>query len=167
MFADIAGSTKLYDTLGDQAARAKVAASIDTMSEITTQNSGTVIKTIGDEVMCTFPTAEDAGTAAWEMQETFDEEAEACTDGSPVALEKGDLDLSFSTASHVGNSPPAGLHRYQLSLPKTLPLLFGRGGGGSPPSWGIHPATAPGLKNPTLADFTTLDRTRRPSPSLL
>ena len=89
MFADIAGSTKLYDTLGDQVARAKVAASIDTMTEITNQNNGTVIKTIGDEVMCTFPTAEDAGTAAWEMQETFEEEAEANTDGSPVSIRIG------------------------------------------------------------------------------
>lgn len=89
MFADIAGSTKLYDTLGDQLARAKVASSIQTMSDITKQNNGTVIKTIGDEVMCTFPTAENAGTAAWEMQETFEEEAEANTDGSPVAIRVG------------------------------------------------------------------------------
>jgi class 3 adenylate cyclase len=89
MFADIAGSTKLYDTLGDQAARAKVAATLETMSEITRANKGTVIKTIGDEVMCTFPTAENAGTAAWEMQETFEEEAESNTDGSPVAVRIG------------------------------------------------------------------------------
>ena len=89
MFADIAGSTKLYDMLGDQVARAKVATTLETMSEITRQNNGTVIKTIGDEVMCTFPTAEDAGTAAWEMQETFEEEAESNTDGSPVAIRVG------------------------------------------------------------------------------
>jgi len=89
MFADIAGSTKLYDTLGDQAARTKVAATIETMSEITKANKGTVIKTIGDEVMCTFPTAENAGTAAWEMQETFEEEAESNTDGSPVSVRIG------------------------------------------------------------------------------
>ena len=89
MFADIAGSTKLYDTLGDQLARAKVAATLETMSEITRKNSGTVIKTIGDEVMCTFPAAENAGAAAWEMQETFEEEAEANTDGSPVAVRIG------------------------------------------------------------------------------
>ncbi len=89
MFADIAGSTKLYDTLGDQAARAKVATTIETMSEITRANKGTVIKTIGDEVMCTFPTAEDAGTAAWEIQETFEEVAESNTDGSPVSIRIG------------------------------------------------------------------------------
>jgi len=89
MFADIAGSTKLYDTLGDQVARTKVAATIETMSDITRANKGTVIKTIGDEVMCTFPTAENAGTAAWEMQETFEEEAESNTDGSPVSVRIG------------------------------------------------------------------------------
>ena len=89
MFADIAGSTKLYDTLGDELARAKVAKAIETMSEITRQNSGDVIKTIGDEVMCKFPTAEDAGTAAWEMQEKFEEETESNTDGSPVSIRIG------------------------------------------------------------------------------
>ena len=89
MFADIAGSTKLYDTLGDQLARAKVAATLETMSEITRENKGTVIKTIGDEVMCTFPTAEDAGKAAWEMQERFEEEGESNTDGSPVSVRIG------------------------------------------------------------------------------
>ena len=89
MFADIAGSTKLYDTLGDQLARAKVASALETMSKITRTNKGTVIKTIGDEVMCNFPTAEDAGAAAWEMQETFEEEAESNTDGSPVSIRVG------------------------------------------------------------------------------
>ena len=89
MFADIAGSTKLYDTIGDQAARAKVSATLNTMSEITARNSGTIIKTIGDEIMCTFPTAEDAGAAAWEIQETFEEAAEVNTDDAPVSIRIG------------------------------------------------------------------------------
>lgn len=89
MFADIAGSTKLYDTLGDQVARVKVATSIETMSKIISQHHGILIKTIGDEVMCTFNTAEDAGNAAWKMQETFEEKADVCTDGSPVAVRIG------------------------------------------------------------------------------
>lgn len=87
MFADIAGSTKLYDVLGDQVARAKVSTATDTMCKVTIQNNGTVIKTIGDEVMCTFPTAEDASTAALKMQETFEEEV--CSDGVPIAIRVG------------------------------------------------------------------------------
>lgn len=89
MFADITGSTKLYDTLGDRLARAKIVASIQTMSRITRQNNGTVIKTIGDEIMCTFPTAEDAGNAAWDIQETFEQKAETNTDGSPISIRIG------------------------------------------------------------------------------
>ena len=89
MFADIVGSTKIYDTIGDERARAKIAATLKTMSEITKNNQGTVIKTIGDEVMCTFPTAEKANAAAQEMQETFEEESESNTDGSPIVIRVG------------------------------------------------------------------------------
>ncbi len=89
MFADIAGSTRLYDTLGDQVARAKIAVAIETMSKITSKKSGTVVKTIGDEVMCIFPTAENAVKAAWEMQETFEKESETNTDGYPLAVRIG------------------------------------------------------------------------------
>lgn len=89
MFADITGSTKLYDTLGNKAARAKVIATIQTMAKIIKQHNGTVIKTIGDEIMATFPTAEDAGKAAWDIQEHFEQEAEGNTDGSPVMLRIG------------------------------------------------------------------------------
>lgn len=89
MFADITGSTKLYDILGDRIARAKVVASIQTMSRITRDNNGEVIKTIGDEVMCTFPTAEDACSTAWDIQEEFEQKAKTNTDGSPVMLRIG------------------------------------------------------------------------------
>ncbi len=99
MFADIAGSTRLYEVLGDQVARTKIATAIDTMSKITTQNNGIVIKTIGDEVMCTFPNAEDAGTAAWKMQETFEDDAETCSDGAPITIRVG---MHFGPAIEEG-----------------------------------------------------------------
>ena len=89
MFADIAGSTKLYDTLGDHLARQKVVAAIKHMSDITKQNNGTIIKTIGDEIMCTFATAEDAGNAAWDIQDTFEQKAESSSDRSPIAIRIG------------------------------------------------------------------------------
>ncbi len=89
MFADVAGSTRLYEKLGDEIARAKVSSAINTMTGITQQNKGQVVKTIGDEVMCTFDTAEDAATAAWDMQEAFEKAAEQNTDGSPVFVRIG------------------------------------------------------------------------------
>ncbi|SMN11054.1 Adenylate cyclase [uncultured Candidatus Thioglobus sp.] len=39
--------------------------------------------------MCTFPTAEDAGNAAWDIQETFEQKAETNTDGSPISIRIG------------------------------------------------------------------------------
>lgn len=69
LFADVVGSTQLYEQLGDDKAREMVHLSLEIMREATEQHRGTVIKTMGDEVMCTFPTADDAMNAAKRMQE--------------------------------------------------------------------------------------------------
>src|SRR5258708_13451271 len=68
VFADEVGITKLYELLGDARARDMVGICIDVMRAATDQNHGTVIKTMGDEVMATFPTADDALNAAAQMQ---------------------------------------------------------------------------------------------------
>jgi adenylate cyclase len=68
LFADIAGSTKLYDTLGDKQAKAMIDECIALMRAVTTQYGGRVVKTIGDEVMCVLPTADNACLAAMDMQ---------------------------------------------------------------------------------------------------
>src|SRR5712671_2196245 len=60
LFADVVGSTRLYDTMGDLRARDMVAICIDVMRTATEQRQGTVIKTMGDEVMATFPSADAA-----------------------------------------------------------------------------------------------------------
>ena len=68
LFADICGSTALYDRLGDDRARRLIAQCITTMSGELPAHRGTLIKTIGDEIMCTFPSAETALLAACAMQ---------------------------------------------------------------------------------------------------
>lgn len=68
MFADIAGSTKLYESLGDQEANRLIQQCIDQLTAITAQHNGTVIKTIGDEIMASFTNANDAIDAAIQMQ---------------------------------------------------------------------------------------------------
>jgi adenylate cyclase len=69
LFADICGSTRLYETLGDTVARQYVAECLQLLMEVTGQYGGNVIKTIGDEVMVTFPDADSGGRAASAMQE--------------------------------------------------------------------------------------------------
>ena len=69
MFADVAGSTTLYEQLGDAQANAIIHEVIQLMSDITIKNSGQVVKTIGDEVMCRFNNADNAFTTASVIQE--------------------------------------------------------------------------------------------------
>jgi len=68
LFADIAGSTKLYDTLGDAQAKRMIDDCIALMRSVTEQYGGRVIKTIGDEVMCVLPDADSGCLAATDMQ---------------------------------------------------------------------------------------------------
>ena len=89
VFADVVGSTRLFEVMGDQRARAMVAICIDVMRTATEQHSGTVIKTIGDEIMATFPTADDALNAAGQMQKQITAHAELKMDGQPVAIRIG------------------------------------------------------------------------------
>lgn len=72
LFADVAGSTALYEVLGDERAFALVEACLKTMAECTTEDHGRVVKTIGDAVMGVFPTADDAAAASAEMQLRID-----------------------------------------------------------------------------------------------
>lgn len=68
MFADISGSTALYEKLGDQLARQLIARCLSILNGALVTHHGTLIKTIGDEILCTFPSAEHALNAACEMQ---------------------------------------------------------------------------------------------------
>ncbi|HEX6137020.1 MAG TPA: adenylate/guanylate cyclase domain-containing protein [Casimicrobiaceae bacterium] len=68
LFADVSGSTRLYETLGDERALATVGQCLALVREACEGNSGRVVKTIGDEVMAVFPLADNAAQAAAAMQ---------------------------------------------------------------------------------------------------
>jgi adenylate cyclase len=89
LFADVVGSTRLYDLMGDVRARDMVATCIEVMRSATEQRQGTVIKTMGDEVMATFPTADAALNAATQMQQQISSHAQLKVDGQPVAIRIG------------------------------------------------------------------------------
>ncbi len=69
MFADIAGSTRLYDQLGDALAKNMVDSCIRLMGRIVVANRGGIVKTIGDEIMCRFDHPDAAARAAAAIQE--------------------------------------------------------------------------------------------------
>ncbi|MBI4195332.1 MAG: FHA domain-containing protein [Betaproteobacteria bacterium] len=68
LFADISDSTNLYNTLGDTAARNIVNACLSAVISVLPRYDGRAVKTIGDEVLCVFPSTDLAVLAASEMQ---------------------------------------------------------------------------------------------------
>ncbi|MDP2143013.1 MAG: adenylate/guanylate cyclase domain-containing protein [Gallionella sp.] len=68
LFADVSGSTRLYEVLGDARAFAAINECLDILRKLTEAHSGRVVKTIGDEIMAVFPDAMTAVQAACEMQ---------------------------------------------------------------------------------------------------
>ena len=107
LFADVVGSTQLYDQFGDSKASETVARCLDIMKDSTHRFNGTVIKTIGDEVMSTFPSADQAMGAADQMQKHISSGVDdinvsiriGCHFG-PVVQEQNDI---FGAAVHTAN----------------------------------------------------------------
>ena len=110
LFADVVGSTGLYEEFGDTKASETVALCLDIMKDATYQHSGTVIKTIGDEVMSTFDSVDEAMGAAVMMQARITSEAKKTKDVpvsirvgchfGPVVQEQNDI---FGAAVHTAN----------------------------------------------------------------
>ena len=91
MFADVTGSTKLYEALGDEAAERIIGKALAIMGKITEGYQGFVIKTIGDEIMCRFTTANDCVRAAIECQEEIS-----------AGLQGEEIDVSIKVGLHFG-----------------------------------------------------------------
>ena len=71
LFTDLKGSTELYERVGDLAAYDLVRAHFRILNELVADESGAVVKTIGDAVMATFPTPDRAMAAALKMREAL------------------------------------------------------------------------------------------------
>ena len=69
LFADVSGSTRLYEQAGDRKAQTLIGRLLDALSGICREHGGRVVKTIGDEIMCVFPDAPAAARAVAAMHE--------------------------------------------------------------------------------------------------
>jgi len=74
MFADIVGSTSLYERLGDVEARRFTAEVLARMAAIVREKNGRIAAELGDELMCFFTLPADAAAAACEMHARVGEE---------------------------------------------------------------------------------------------
>ena len=71
LFADVSGSTALYELLGDKPAAKAIDACLSVLKEVIARRDGLVVKTIGDELMVVFNNPEAACEAAREMQQAM------------------------------------------------------------------------------------------------
>lgn len=103
LFADIVGSTRLYEDLGDQKAQEVISRCLTRLADEAAGQGGEMVKTIGDEIMLRFPSADDALVAACAMQESMQSLSSEAAPGSQslavhiglhygsVILEQGDV----------------------------------------------------------------------------
>jgi class 3 adenylate cyclase len=71
VFTDLAGSTAMYETLGDAAAYGVVRDHFRVLRGTVEEHGGVVVKTIGDAVMASFHSVSDAFAAAVAMRQAF------------------------------------------------------------------------------------------------
>jgi adenylate cyclase len=93
LFADICQSTRLFETCGDIRAREIVSRTLETLMDITRAHGGSIVKTIGDEVMCTFSDSEAAVVSACEMHHKMhhDPTISAFNVSIRIGLHQGDV----------------------------------------------------------------------------
>lgn len=72
LFADIAGSSKMYELLGDDQARRLIMELLSDLSNVARKYNGESLRTYGDELMCAFGAADDAVVAAASMHQLVD-----------------------------------------------------------------------------------------------
>lgn len=92
LFTDLRGSTALYERVGDLAAYDIVRSHFHVLHEIVAEETGAVVKTIGDAVMATFVAPERALTAALRMREGM----------ARLNEERGHEDLMLKIGLHEG-----------------------------------------------------------------
>jgi len=86
MFADVAGSTAMYENMGDDLARERISKALNTLIWITRRHSGKLVKTIGDEILVYFTDIDMAVYAARAIQETMEDDRSPETIGVSIRI---------------------------------------------------------------------------------
>jgi eukaryotic-like serine/threonine-protein kinase len=102
----IDGATQLYQQLGDSAAFSQIRKSLQTAMDTIKQNSGAVVKTIGEGLLASFPDSMGAARAAIEL-------VRQCSDA----------ELRYAVAIHTGSAMVATIDDRLDYFGKTLQTL--------------------------------------------
>ena len=90
VFADLVGSTRMFERLGDETASRFVTQLVGALSQIFEQHRGRVVKLLGDGLFVVFPDEGDALAACISIQKRFLEKPiHAGGSGAPVQMQMG------------------------------------------------------------------------------
>lgn len=86
LFADVCRSSQLFELYGDEKARQIIAYILNQLAGVTDKLGGFVVKTIGDEVMCTFPTSLAGLEAAMAMQQEISQDGQLAAEKIAIRI---------------------------------------------------------------------------------
>ena len=86
MFADVAGSSAMYENMGDDLARERISKALNTLISISRRHNGKLVKTIGDEILVFFTDVDMAVLAAKAIQETMEDDRTPETIGVSIRI---------------------------------------------------------------------------------
>jgi adenylate cyclase len=86
MFADVAGSTTIYENMGDELARERISNALNTLTDIARRHKGHLVKTIGDEILVYFTDVDMALLAAHTIQEVIEDDNKPETIGVSIRI---------------------------------------------------------------------------------
>jgi adenylate cyclase len=86
MFADVAGSTAMYENMGDDLARERISKALNALIIIVRRFSGVLVKTIGDEILVYFIDIDKALLAAKAIQEAMEDDRSPETIGVSIRI---------------------------------------------------------------------------------
>jgi adenylate cyclase len=101
LFADIAGSSRIYELMGDDHARRLILELLSDLSDVARKFTGEFLRTYGDELMCAFRSADDAVEAAASMHQVT--EARPATKWKPIESVGLYIRIDTGTVIQVGN----------------------------------------------------------------
>lgn len=91
MFADVSGSSALYKRVGNERAKSIIDDAVQFMTAITIVHEGTLVKTIGDEIMARFTESNQACEAAIAIQQRSIKEPHLKDLGIRIGIAYGDV----------------------------------------------------------------------------
>jgi class 3 adenylate cyclase len=95
LIANISNSMRLHEDLGDAVAHAKIQSCQNIISSIADEYDGNVVSSVGDQIMCTFPSADHAANAAIMMNKVLN-------NGSHKTINVEDKPVSIHVGLHYG-----------------------------------------------------------------